>query len=107
MGVYFFFHHCHHVECVPHRVETNDLWQLFKTCSEIIAKIKLTLMLCILGNFSGFSFHLLTFSKNSFSNTKSVCQMVWIQIMNDILFVLIWVQTICKGYQTTKVKELK
>ena len=26
------------------------------------------------------------------------CQMVWIQIRTDIISVLIWVQTVCKGY---------
>ena len=35
---------------------------------------------------------------------KFLCQTVWIQIMTDILSVVIWVQTVCKGYQlTTKV----
>ena len=34
----------------------------------------------------------------------SECQTVWIQIRTDILSVLLWVQTVCKGYQqTTKV----
>ena len=34
--------------------------------------------------------------------------MVWIQIRTDILSVLIWVQTVCKGYQqTTKVAARK
>ena len=38
------------------------------------------------------------------SGTPSECQMVWIQIRTDIVSVLIWVQTVCKGYQqTTKV----
>ena len=33
--------------------------------------------------------------------TLSECQTVWIQIRTDILLVLIWVQTVCKGYQQT------
>ena len=34
--------------------------------------------------------------------------MVWVQIRTDILSVLIWVQTLCKGYQqTTKVAASK
>ena len=34
------------------------------------------------------------------------CQTVWIQIRPDILSGLIWVQTVCKGYQQmTKVTE--
>ena len=31
----------------------------------------------------------------------SGCQTVWIQIMSDILWGLIWVLTVCKGYQQT------
>ena len=42
------------------------------------------------------------------SGTLSVCQTVWIQIRTDNLSVLIWVQTVCKGYQqTTKVAACK
>ena len=33
------------------------------------------------------------------SGTLSECQMVWIQIWTNILSVLIWVQTVWKGYQ--------
>ena len=33
------------------------------------------------------------------SGTLSECQTLWIQIRTDILSVLIWVQTVCKGYQ--------
>ena len=32
------------------------------------------------------------------SGKPSECQTVWIQIRPDILFGLIWVQTVCKGY---------
>ena len=36
------------------------------------------------------------------------CQTVWIQIRTDILSVLIWVQTVCIGYQhMTKVTSNK
>ena len=31
----------------------------------------------------------------------SECQTIWIQIRPDILSGLIWVQTVCKGYQQT------
>ena len=42
------------------------------------------------------------------SGTLTECQTVWIQIRTDILSVLIWVQTVCKGYQqTTKVAASK
>ena len=34
------------------------------------------------------------------------CQTVWIQIRPDILSGLIWVQTVCKGYQQTKKSPL-
>ena len=33
------------------------------------------------------------------SGTLSECQRVWIQIRTDVLSVLIWIQTVCKGYQ--------
>ena len=36
---------------------------------------------------------------NYFCSLLSECQTVWIQIRIDILSVLIWVQTVCKGYQ--------
>ena len=43
-------------------------------------------------------------SFKSFFQKQNQCQTVWIQIRTYILSVLIWVQTICKGYQqTTKV----
>ena len=42
------------------------------------------------------------------SGTLSKCQTIWIQIRTDILSVLLWVQTVCKGYhQTTKVVASK
>ena len=56
---------------------------------------KKTLSICMLGNFSSFCCHLLAFKKNR--NTIRVS--VWIQIRTDILSVIIWVQTVCKGYQ--------
>ena len=37
------------------------------------------------------------------SRTLSECQMVWIQTRTDFLSVLIWVQTVCKGYQQTTI----
>ena len=51
-------------------------------------------------------FKITFFSKNSYRNT--VCQTDWIQITPDILSGLIWVQTVCKGYQQTTLggKEL-
>ena len=37
-----------------------------------------------------------------------MCQTVWIQSRTDRMSVLIWVQTVCKGYQlTTKVTASK
>ena len=53
------------------------------------------------------TYHLLTFfkinflKKKAFRNTIRDSQTVWIQIRTDILSVLIWVQTVCKGYQQT------
>ena len=42
------------------------------------------------------------------SGIPSECQTVWIQMRPDIFSVLIWVQTVCKGYQQTMLvgKEL-
>ena len=51
-----------------------------------------------------FSKSSLKFSKISFRNTINVSRTVWIKIRPNILLGLIWVQTVCKGYQqTTKV----
>ena len=63
------------------------------------------LTLCLLGTFSEFFVLCCFFSKSTFS---SMCQTVWIQIRPDILSGLIWVQTVCKGYQQTTLvgKEL-
>ena len=44
--------------------------------------------------------HILLFGCWIFS-IPSGCQTVWIQIMPCILLGLIWVQTVCKGYQQT------
>ena len=66
----------------------------------------------MLGNFSCF-WRLLTFFLNQIlqkilSGALSECQMVLIQIRMDILSVLIWVQTVCKGYQQmTKIAASK
>ena len=64
----------------------------------------LSLNLCMLGNCSCFCCLLLTFFKVNFfkefsSGTQSKCLTVWIQIRTDDLSGLIWVQTVCKGYQ--------
>ena len=39
--------------------------------------------------------------KKVLSGTLSECQTAWIQIRANILSVLIWVETVCKGYQQT------
>ena len=58
----------------------------------------------MLGNFPCFFGRLLTVFQMIFFQEHYQCQTVWIQIKTDVLSVLIWVQTICKGYQqTTKV----
>ena len=67
------------------------------------------LTLCMLGNFACFFvvcgyFFKLTFLQKYLSGIPSECQTVWIQIKPGVLPGLIWVQTVCKGYQqTTKV----
>ena len=48
------------------------------------------------------------FKKKNLSGTLSEHQTFWIRIKTDILLVLIWVQTVCKGYQmTTKITASK
>ena len=39
------------------------------------------------------------FFKNSFRNTISECQTDWIQIRPDVVWDLIWVQTVCRCIQ--------
>ena len=41
------------------------------------------------------------FIQRIISRIQSECQTVWIQIKTNILLVLIWVQTVCKGCQQT------
>ena len=60
----------------------------------------------MLGNFHDFLLSSADFFQNQLfrkilSGTPSECQTVWTQIRTDILSVLIWVQTVCKGYQQT------
>ena len=68
---------------------------------------------CMLGNFLSFCCRLQTYFQNKLfqkilSGALSGWQTVLIQIRTDILSVLIWVQTVCKGYQqTTKVATSK
>ena len=79
----------------------------------VIRKFFLTLWM--LGNISCFCclltfFFKINFFKKYFRNTitLSECQTVWIQIKTNILSVMIWVQTVCKGYQQrTKVAASK
>ena len=67
------------------------------------------LTFCMLGNFAYFFvvcglFLLNEIFQKNLPGIPSECQTVWIQIRPDILSGLIWVQTVCKGYQqTTKV----
>ena len=61
------------------------------------------LTLCMLGNFACFLVVCGLFLKLTLSK-KSECKTVWIQIRPDFLSGLIWVHTVCKGFQrTTKV----
>ena len=58
-------------------------------------------ILYILGNFA-YSLSFADFSKLTFKNLSglpSECQTVWIQIRPYEMSSLIWVQTVCKGYQ--------
>ena len=71
------------------------------------------LALCLLSNFACFFVVCWFFQNQLFqkilSGIPSECQTVLMQIRPDILSGLIWIQTICKGYQQTTLvcKELK
>ena len=47
------------------------------------------------------------FKKKSLSGISVECQTVWIQIIPDVLSSLIWVQTVCKGYQQTTLVNIE
>ena len=53
----------------------------------------------MLGNCRLLTFFKIDFFQKILSGTLSECQTVWTHIRIDILSVLIWVQTVCKGYQ--------
>ena len=80
---------------------------LVQTLYLLIGKTRriLVLPLCMLGIFHVFVVICWLFSKLTFkkvlSGTLSECQTAWIQIRANILSVLIWVETVCKGYQQT------
>ena len=59
--------------------------------------------------FSCFCCHMLTFFEKFFQEHYiSECQTNWAQMRNDRILVLIWVQTVCKGFrQKTKVAASK
>ena len=63
------------------------------------------MILILLLSSADFFFSKLTFSKH-LSGTLSECQTVCIQIRTKVLSVLIWEQTVCKGYQHTKKSPL-
>ena len=78
----------------------------------IISMSRNVITLCTLGEFNTFVVICWLFSKYFFqkhlSGTLSECQTVCIQIRTHVLLVLIWEQTVCKGYQqTTKVAANK
>ena len=47
------------------------------------------------------------FEKKNLSGIRSECQTVWIQISNEVLLGMIWVQTVCKSYQQTILGDKK
>ena len=53
----------------------------------------------MLGNCRLLTFFKIDFFQKILSGTLSECQTVWTHIRIDFLSVLIWVQTVCKGYQ--------
>ena len=50
-------------------------------------------------------FKIKNFLNIKLSGTLPECQMIWIQIRADILLVLIWVQTVCKDYQSSLARK--
>ena len=63
----------------------------------------LYLMFVTLDNCPCFYCRLLSCFQDNLPGTQSECQTDWIQTRTYILFVLIWIQTVCKGYlQMTK-----
>ena len=73
----------------------------FHPCGNKISKTRVHLNLCIQVIFLCLCICLPTFFKIYFSKMLTLLQYqtVWIQIRTDILSALIWVQTVCKGYQ--------
>ena len=74
----------------------------YKSSKNLIPeKYKHLLTLCMLDSFLCFlsSADFFKIFQIIFSGTLSVYQTVWIQVRTDILSVLIWAQTVCKGYQ--------
>ena len=61
----------------------------------------ITLTLCTLGFLSSADFFQNRPFRKILSGIPAECQTVWIQIRPDITSGLIWVQTVCKGYQQT------
>ena len=58
---------------------------------------------CPESHFLRFYFQNCFFFSKILSGTLSECRTVWIQIRTGVLSVLIWVQTVCKGYQQTTI----
>ena len=86
----------------PYLLENEEKYHMICPLLQLwLALLELTL--CLLGNFSCFFWCLLIFFKiiffEKFFQEYHQCQIVWIQIRPDILSGLIWVETICKGYQ--------
>ena len=73
----------------------------------------LLLTLCLLDNVSPFLLSTVFFQNQLFrkflSGKPSGCQTACIKIMHDIMSGMVWVQTVCKGYQQVTLvdKELK
>ena len=67
------------------------------------------LTLCLLGNLHAFlssaDFLKINFFEKNISGIPSECQTVWIEIRPNILYGLIWFQTVCKGNQQTTHKQ--
>ena len=66
-----------------------------------LSVLPILLTLYVLGNFSSADFFQNYFFRKILAGTHFEYHTAWIQIRAAILLVLIWVQTVCKGYQQT------
>ena len=101
-----------HLALAQGNSEIVSLFLQYKCKQFLYLSISNPLTVSLLGKFACFlsSADLIQnhFLEKFFQKTLSVCQTAWTQIRTNIMSVLIWVKTVCKGYQLTTLvgKEL-